>query len=326
MFSLTANIQYIKIHLIQIRSKEYEGWISMLIKQLFSQKKPVISFEIFPPKKDSPIEVIYQTLENLSDLKPDYISVTYGAGGSTTKRTLEIASLIKTKYEVESLAHLTCLTSTKSEIDGILGQLKYCGINNILALRGDFPQDPDFKFPDPLHYRYAKDLISHIREADSSFCVGTACYPEGHPECQDFHQDIRYLKEKVDAGADFLITQLFFDNDAFYSFMDEKEKAGIHVPVTAGIMPVLNKKQIERMATLCKAVLPKKFMRIMERYEDNPAALKEAGIAYATEQIIDLLSWGVDGIHLYTMNKPEVVRGIVNNISTIRDYITVKGR
>lgn len=297
----------------------------MLIKKLFSDKKPVISFEIFPPKKDSPIEVIYQTLENLSDLKPDYISVTYGAGGSTTKRTLEIASLIKQKYEVESLAHLTCLTSTKSEIDGILEQLKTSDIHNVLALRGDFPQDPDFVFPDPLHYRYAKDLITHIKQSDS-FCIGAACYPEGHPECDNLSNDILHLKEKVEAGADFLITQLFFDNDAFYRFMDEKEKAGINVPVTAGIMPVLNKKQIERMATLCRAVLPKKFMRIMERYEDNPEALKEAGIAFATEQIIDLLSWGVDGIHLYTMNKPEVVRGIVNNISTIRDYITVKGR
>lgn len=297
----------------------------MLIKQLFSEKKPVISFEIFPPKKDSPIEVIYQTLESLSDLKPDYISVTYGAGGSTTKRTLEIASLIKSKYGVESLAHLTCLTSTKSEIDGILEQLKNCDVHNILALRGDFPQDPDFKFPDPVHYRYARDLITHI-QGSGSFCVGAACYPEGHPECADLHQDILYLKEKVEAGTDFLITQLFFDNDAFYRFMEEKEKAGISVPVTAGIMPVLNKKQIERMATLCKAILPKKFSRIMERYEHNPEALKEAGMAYATEQIIDLLSWGVDGIHLYTMNKPEVVRGIVNNISTIRNYITREGR
>lgn len=296
----------------------------MLINELFAQKKLVISFEIFPPKKDSPIEVIYETLESLSDMKPDYISVTYGAGGSTARRTLEIASLIKTKYGVESLAHLTCITSTKGEIDGILEKLKESNVQNVLALRGDFPQDPDFKFPDPLHYRYAKDLITHV-QARGSFCIGAACYPEGHPDCSSLKKDIIYLKEKVEAGADFLITQLFFDNDAFYRFMEEKERVGISVPVTAGIMPVLNKKQIERMASLCKAVLPKKFLRIMERYEHSPQALKEAGMAFATEQIIDLLSWGVDGIHLYTMNKPEVARGIVGNISTIRDYTSQKG-
>jgi methylenetetrahydrofolate reductase (NADPH) len=293
----------------------------MYIKDIFSGKKPVISFEIFPPKKDSPLETIYKTIEGLKDLKPDFISVTYGAGGSTTNRTVEIASLIKHQYGMEALAHLTCIAATKGEIEGILQRLKNNGIENILALRGDLPQDPDFKFPDPLHYQYAKDLILHIR-SHGNFSVGAACYPEGHLECDDLAKDLSYLKQKVDTGVDFLITQLFFDNEIFYNFMDRMTKTNINVPVTAGIMPVLNKKQIERITSLCKASLTKKFIRIMERYEHNPEALKEAGIAYATEQIIDLLSSGVDGIHIYTMNRPEVTRKIVENISTIRSVIT----
>ncbi|MFZ5753027.1 MAG: methylenetetrahydrofolate reductase [NAD(P)H] [Bacillota bacterium] len=293
----------------------------MLIKDIFATKKPVISFEIFPPKKDSPIETIYNTIEGLKDLKPDFISVTYGAGGSTTNRTVEIASLIKHKYGLEALAHLTCIAATKQEIEGILNSLKDNGIENILALRGDLPQNPDFKFPDPLHYQYAKDLILHIQSL-GSFSVGAACYPEGHLECDDIEKDLSYLKQKVDTGVDFLITQLFFDNEIFYEFLDHMARARINVPVTAGIMPVLNRKQIERITSLCKASLTKKFIRIMERYEHNPEALKEAGIAYATEQIIDLLSWGVDGIHIYTMNRPEVTRKIVENMSTIRSVIS----
>jgi len=293
----------------------------MDIKGIFAIKKPVLSLEIFPPKKDSPIETIYHTLEGLKDLKPDYISVTFGAGGSTTTRTVEIASMIKKQYGIEALAHLTCITATKQEITGILHQLQENGIENVLALRGDLPKDPEFKFPDPLHFRYAKDLIGEIKDR-WDFSVGAACYPEGHPECSDIKSDINNLKAKIDAGADFLITQLFFDNDKFYSFMDMLKKLGIESPVSAGIMPVLNRNQIERMLALSRATLPPKFMRIMERYEHNPEALKEAGIAYATEQIIDLISWGIDGIHIYTMNRPEVSRKIVGNISAIRNYIS----
>ncbi|MCR4440630.1 MAG: methylenetetrahydrofolate reductase [NAD(P)H] [Peptococcaceae bacterium] len=294
----------------------------MHIKDIFSSKKPVISFEIFPPKTDSPIETIYSTLEGLKGLKPDYISVTYGAGGSTTTRTVEIATLIKKKYGVESLAHLTCITATRQQINEILQQLKEKGIDNILALRGDLPQDPNFVFPTPLHYRYARDLILELKE-NWDFSVGGACYPEGHPDCDSMEKDLLHLKEKVEAGLDFLITQLFFDNEKFYNFKDLTVKYGIdRIPIDAGIMPVLNKKQIERITSLCRATMPKKFIRIMDRYEHNPEALKEAGIAYATEQIIDLLSWGVDGIHIYTMNRPEVARKIVENISSIREYIT----
>lgn len=293
----------------------------MLIKNIFALKKPIISLEIFPPKKDSPIETIYTALDGLVDLKPDFISVTYGAGGSTTNRTVEIASLVKNKYGIEALAHLTCITSTKQEIDNILINLKEKGIENILPLRGDLPADPDFVFPDPLHFRYAKDLVSHIR-TKSPFCLGGACYPEGHPETAISGMDMDYLKEKAEAGLDFLITQLFFDNEVFYKFMNNLSQTGIRLPVSAGIMPVLNRKQIERMLSFTRASLPKKFTRIMEKYEHNPEALKEAGIVYATEQIIDLLSWGIDGVHLYTMNRPEVARKIVGNISAIRNHMS----
>jgi len=296
------------------------GGSALHIKELFAAKKPVLSLEIFPPKKDSPIEVIYATIEGLKDLRPDFISVTYGAGGSSTDRTVEIASLLKNKYGIEALAHLTCIASTKEQINTFLEKLQQHGIENILALRGDLPTDPDFKFPDPLNYRYASDLIAHIGEC-SSICVGGACYPEGHIETLSPEADLQNLQQKVQAGADFLITQLFFDNDLFYQFMDKLRAREIKVPVSAGIMPVLNRKQIERMTALSGASLPPKFKRIMEKYEHNPEALKEAGIAYATEQIIDLLAWGIDGIHLYTMNRPEVARGIIGNISSIRSYL-----
>lgn len=292
----------------------------MRIKELFATKKPVISFEIFPPKKDTPIDTIYNTIHALKDLRPDYISVTFGALGSTTKRTVEIASLIKQEYGIEALAHLTCITSTKNEIANILRELKEKGIDNVLALRGDLPPEPGFELSNSLNYQYAKDLIGELHQ-NWDFSVGAACYPEGHPECQDLSTDIEYLKEKVEAGTEFLITQLFFDNEAFYHFMDRITKKGINIPVTAGIMPVLNKNQIERIMTFCRASLPPKFVRILEKYEHHPEALKEAGIVYATEQIVDLLSWGVDGIHLYTMNRPEVAQNIVNNISNILNHV-----
>lgn len=294
----------------------------MFINNIFSTKKPVISFEVFPPKKDSPIETIFTTLEGLKDMKPDYISVTYGAGGSTTTRTLEIASLIKKQYGIESLAHLTCITATTQEIDCILESLKANGIKNILALRGDLPQEPGFSFPSPLHYRHASDLIRHIK-SKGDFSIGGACYPERHPDCDSIDTDVKNLKEKVEAGLDFLITQLFFDNEKFYSFIELLAKHNIdNIPISAGIMPVLNTKQIKHITALTCATMPKKFLRIMDKYEYKPEALKEAGIAYATEQIIDLLSWGIDGVHVYTMNKPEAAKKIVENISNIRNCKT----
>jgi methylenetetrahydrofolate reductase (NADPH) len=291
-----------------------------LIKNLFSGKKPVISFEIFPPKKDSDIETIYTTLEGLKDLNPDFISVTYGAAGSTSNKTLEIASLIKNKYSIESLAHLTSVSLTKTKLIEIVNELKKNNVNNILALRGDFPQHINEDEKLNREYQYASDLISDIKSL-GDFSIGAACYPEGHLECITLEVDIRNLKKKIDSGTDFLITQLFFDNDYLYNFRDNLAKNSITVPISAGIMPVTSKKQIERIVELSGATLPPKFVRIMEKYEHNPEALKEAGTAYATEQIIDLLSSGIDGIHLYTMNRPDTAKKIIQNIGEIRSAL-----
>lgn len=289
----------------------------MLIKNIFKQKKPVISFEIFPPKKDSSIDTIYDTIEALKDLKPDFVSVTYGAGGSSRDKTIEIASIIKNKYYIEALAHLTCIALTDEKLEDFIENLKSNNVNNIMALRGDRPEGYSENLFYKGSYKYASDLIRRI-SSDDTICVGGACYPEGHLESNNLEEDIKNLKIKVDSGADFLVTQLFFDNELFYKFKDLACKMGINIPITAGIMPVTNRKQIERMVSLSGASLPQKFKRIMEKYENNPQALKEAGIVYATEQIIDLLSWGIDGIHLYTMNRPETCRRIIQNISSIR--------
>lgn len=289
----------------------------MKIKEIYKEKKSVISLEIFPPKYDSPIETVYKTLDELKDINPDFISVTYGAGGKAKDRTVEIASKIKNEYRIESLAHLTCISATKQQIKEIFRDMRNNGIENVLALRGDIPEDPDFEFPNPLHYEHASDLIREARE-DRTFSIGAACYPEGHVDCGNLVQDVKYLRKKVDMGVDFLITQLFFDNELFYRFMDAIDLAGIDVPVSAGIMPVLNKNQIFRITKLAGCQLPPKLMRILDRYENNPEALKEAGEAYAIEQIIDLMAWGVRGIHLYTMNKPDTAKRIIGNIDNIR--------
>lgn len=289
----------------------------MNIRDLFQQKKTVMSLEIFPPKLDSPVEVIFDTLDALSGLSPDFISVTYGAGGKAKDRTLEIAAKIKNDYRIESVAHLTCISSTKEQIRDSFRTMKASGIENVLALRGDIPEDPDFDFPNPLQYEHASDLVAEAR-AETDLCIGAACYPEGHIDAANKVQDIKYLKAKVDKGVDFLVSQLFFDNELFYRFMDEIDLAGIDVPVAAGIMPVLNKRQIVRITQLSGCSIPPKLQRILDRYEDNPAAMKEAGEAFAIEQIIDLMAWGVRGIHLYTMNKPETARRIMGNIEAIR--------
>lgn len=289
----------------------------MQIKDIYKKKKPVISFEIFPPKKDDSIDTIYDTIEALKDLKPDFISVTYGAGGSTRDKTVEIASIIKNRYYIEASAHLTCVSLTEDKLEKFIKELKDNNIQNIMALRGDLPADCGADLFDKGQYKYASDLVNYISKS-RGISIGAACYPEGHLECRSLEEDVENLKIKVDAGADFLVTQLFFDNERFYNFMDLAAKKGVNVPISAGIMPATNKKQIERMVSLSGASLPAKFTRIMEKYENNPQALKEAGIIYATEQIIDLLSWGIDGIHLYTMNRPETCRRIIQSISNIR--------
>ncbi len=290
----------------------------MKIREMYETKKTVISFEVFPPKAHLPIEGVYETIEALQEENPDFISVTYGAGGSSKGRTVEIATRLKQHYGIEALAHLTCISSTKQEVAQVMEQLKANGIENILAMRGDIPQDPDFTFPSPLQYEYAKDLIGQIK-AEGGFSIGAACYPEGHPECPSRARDILNLKMKVEAGADFLITQLFFDNEVFYDFMEKLEIAGIDLPVSAGIMPCLNASQILRMKNLCGCEIPPKFMRIIRKYEHNPEALKEAGEAYAIGQIVDLMAWGVRGIHLYTMNRPDTTKRIMRSIGSIRE-------
>ena len=284
-----------------------------MIQQKDKMKKQLFSLEIFPPKRTMPVETVYNTIDELSEINPDFISVTYGAGGSENcAATLEIASSIKNKYNIESVAHLPCINLSKDEVKVMLEDFEKNNIKYILALRGDgnpeLPVSKDFK--------HADELVSFIKE-NGDFHVMGACYPEGHPESDDIITDIKYLKQKVDAGCDHLITQLFFDNELFYRFRERCELAGINVPIEAGIMPVLNKKQIERMVTMCGASLPPKFAKIMARYEDKPEALRDAAIAYAVDQIVDLYSQGVDGIHLYTMNKPDVAKKIYGSIASL---------
>lgn len=285
----------------------------MKIIDKFQKDKTVFSFEIFPPKKTSPIETIYDTLEQLSDLKPDFISVTYGTGSKEDKyTTCEIATIIKEKYNVDPVAHLTCISSTKEDVVEVLGELKKSGIENILALRGDI--NPNIPIKED--FRHASDLVEFIKK-DFDFHVSGACYPETHGEATSMVEDIINLKKKVDAGATHLMSQLFFDNNAFYSFLEKARIAGINVPIEAGIMPVINKNQIERMVTMCGASLPNKFVKMMQKYDGHPQALRDAGIAYAIDQIVDLICNGVDGIHLYTMNNPYVARRISESIGSL---------
>jgi len=285
----------------------------MYIKDLFKEKKVVLSFEIFPPKVTSPIDTVFTTIEALSELKPDYISVTYGAGGSTNEnRTCELTSLVKNKCGIEPLAHLTCINSTREEIDKVLENLKANSVRNILALRGDIPRDVE----NIGNFNQGYELIKYIK-TKGVFNLSAACYPEGHVETKDLDKDIEFLKLKVEAGADHLITQLFFNNNFFYNFLNKVEQKNINLPIQAGIMPVTNKKQIERVVSLCGATLPEKFIKIINKYEHDPEALRDAGIAYAIDQIVDLVSTGVRGIHLYTMNNPYVATKISEGVNSL---------
>ena len=285
----------------------------MKIESKFQKKKPVLSFEIFPPKRDKAIQNIDETLAIQSELNPDFISVTFGAGGShTDNQTVELAKRIKQQYGIDPLVHLTCLNSSKFEICELLEELKEAEIDSILALRGD--KNPAVE--EKQDFRYASDLVKFIRQY-GDFSISGACYPECHTESKNKIEDIAYLKEKVDSGVQHLISQLFFDNNAFYSFQEHIQIAGMHVPVEAGIMPVINKAQIGRMVTLRRASLPEKFSRVMHKYEDNKEALFDAGMAYAINQIVDLLAHDVDGIHIYTMNNPIVAKRICDGIKNL---------
>ena len=283
----------------------------MKIKDLFGQKKVTISCEIFPPKKDTAFSGIFETVDAIQSLGVDFISVTYGAGGSTSKKTVEVASYIQERHHLPALAHLTCCDSTKEDIRQRLAEMKERGIENILALRGDKPKE---YVPGP--YTYAIDLIRDIK-SQGDFCIGGACYPDGHVECEHKEDDIAFLKEKVEAGCDFLTTQMFFDNNVYYNFLYRVLAVGIQVPVIPGIMPVINARHVKRSAELSGTSLPPRFKAIADKFSDDPLAMEQAGIAYATEQIIDLVANGVKYIHLYTMNRPQTAAKIMENLSHI---------
>ncbi|NLM00009.1 MAG: methylenetetrahydrofolate reductase [NAD(P)H] [Treponema sp.] len=283
------------------------------------KNKTVFSFEVFPPKKTSPVETVYKALNELKDLRPDFISVTYGAGGSENcDTTLDIVKRVKNVCGVESVSHLTCTYLTKDEATKVLETFRENGVENILALRGD-----KIEGREPAgDFLYASDLVKFIREFDSKrndgeFNILGACYPEGHPTSKSMIEDIQNLKIKVDYGVTHLMSQLFFDNNYFYDFLEKTRIAGINVPIEAGIMPVVNKKQIERMVNICGVALPKKYSAMMDKYGDNTEAIRDAGIAYAIDQIVDLVSQGVDGVHLYTMNNPYVAKKINDAVRSL---------
>ncbi|MEF9941483.1 MAG: methylenetetrahydrofolate reductase [NAD(P)H] [Lachnospiraceae bacterium] len=284
-----------------------------IIKKL-QDHKIHISFEVFPPKTNKGYEKVQEATEQVAKLQPSFVSVTYGAGGGTSKNTVRIASHIKHDCKVESLAHLTCASSTKAEVKEVVEQLKKEGIENILALRGDIL--PDRIISDGERYQYASELIQDLHTY-GDFCIGAACYPEGHVETEHKEQDIMYLKHKVDCGVDFLMTQMFFDNNILYNFLYRIREQGITVPVVPGIMPVTNGKQIARICELSGTSLPPRFRAIADCFGDNASAMQQAGIAYSTEQIVDLIANGVKNIHVYSMNKPEVAAAIMENLSNI---------
>lgn len=282
----------------------------MKITEMHNNKKKVLSFEIFPPKKDEELKNIDKTLEALCEVQPDFISVTFGAGGSSNhNKTIELAKKIKNEYHIEPVVHLTCLCYDKKEIDEFAKQLTQEGIENILALRGD--RNPDI--PEKADFKHASDLITYLKQK-GDFCIAGACYPEDHPESKDHAQELLHLKQKADAGAEVLLSQLFFNNQYFYKFVQDSRTAGINIPITPGIMPITNAAQINRMITMCGASLPVTLQKTISKYGDNKAALIEAGIYYAVNQIVDLLANDVDGIHLYTMNNPDVAKKICAGI------------
>ncbi len=286
---------------------------TMLIRDLLKERQITVSCELFPPKQDGDLPRAEEVVRQTAALRPDFISITYGASGGTSKNTLRMAECIEANGG-NALAHLTCVSSTKEEVRSLIDRLAQRNIRNILALRGDIPEDA--AFPAPQQYAYASELVGEIK-AYGGFCVGAACYPEGHVQSPNQAEDIRHLKEKVDAGCDFLTTQMFFDNNVLYRFLYRIRDIGITVPVLAGIMPVTNKKQITRIVKLSGTTLPPRFLNILDKFGDDPEAMRQAGVAYATEQIIDLIANGVRGIHIYTMNRPEIAAGIMENISHI---------
>lgn len=289
----------------------------MKIISLLRGEKCALSFEVFPPKNDSAFESVKTATEEIAKLKPSFMSVTYGAGGGTSRYTLEIAKNILREYNVPTLAHLTCVSSTRQTVREKIAEIKACGIQNVMALRGDIPKGMEDADRSGWDYRYAVDLVRELKESGGDFCIGGACYPEIHPESADQKDDIRYLKEKVDAGCDFLTTQMFFDNNLLYNFLYKIREAGITVPVIPGVMPITNANQVERAINLSGSFMPQRFKSLVDKFGGNPAAMKQAGIAYATDQIIDLFANGIKNVHVYSMNKPDVAKQILDNLSAI---------
>lgn len=289
----------------------------MKLTQLFAKKVYSLSFEVFPPKTDAVYDSVKAATESIAKLCPTFMSVTYGAGGGTSRYTLEIAKNIKKEWGVESLAHLTCVSSTKETVRQRIADFKQAGIENVMALRGDIPAEKQDEDRSKWDYRHAVELIRELKESDAGFCVGGACYPEVHPESANQKEDVRYLKEKVDAGCDFLTTQMFFDNNLLYNFLYKIREAGITVPVIAGIMPITSANQVDRAIKLSGSFMPRRFASLVDKFGDDPAAMKQAGIAYATDQILDLFANGVTNVHVYSMNKPDVAEKIQSNLSEI---------
>ena len=289
----------------------------MKITELLARDGLSLSFEVFPPKTDTAFASVKAATEEIADLHPAFVSVTYGAGGGTSRYTLDIAKTIKESHGVPSLAHLTCVSSTRETVRARIEDMKAAGIENVMALRGDIPADMQGTDRSNWPYRYAVDLVRELKDSGEDFCIGGACYPEVHPESASQKEDIRYLKEKVDAGVEFLTTQMFFDNNLLYNFLYKIREAGITVPVVPGIMPITAGNQVARAIQLSGSFMPRRFVSLVDKFGSNPAAMKQAGIAYATDQIIDLYANGIKNVHVYTMNKPDVARKIMENLSEI---------
>ncbi len=289
----------------------------MKIIDIVTKNTLSLSFEVFPPKTETGFESVKTATEEIAKLKPAFMSVTYGAGGGTSKYTLDIAKNIKERYSVPTLAHLTCVSSTKETVRRKIAEITESGIENIMALRGDIPEELEGADRSGWDYRYAVDLINEIKESGVDLCIGGACYPEIHPESDCSSEDIKRLKEKVDAGCDFLTTQMFFDNNLLYSFLYKIREAGITVPVIPGIMPITNANQVERAIKLSGSFMPQRFKSLVDKFGSDPDAMKQAGIVYATDQIIDLYANGITNVHVYSMNKPDVAEKIQSNLSDI---------
>ena len=289
----------------------------MKLKELLGREGFSLSFEVFPPKTDTAFDNVKHATEEIAKLRPSFMSVTYGAGGGTSRYTLDIAKNIKANYGVPTLAHLTCVSSTKETVHAKIEDMKAAGIENVMALRGDLTPELEGSDRSGWAYKHAVDLIRELKEYGSDFCIGGACYPEIHPESKDQKEDIKYLREKVDAGCDFLTTQMFFDNNLLYNFLYKIREAGITVPIIPGVMPITNGNQVERAIKLSGSFMPQRFRTIVDRFGSSPDAMKQAGIAYATDQIIDLFANGITNVHVYSMNKPDVAAAIQRNLSDI---------